>query len=44
MEQSVPKRWHIKFRSLGITEKKTYNKSPKALITAPDNIFWITED
>jgi len=22
MEQSVPKRWHIKFRCLGITQKK----------------------
>jgi hypothetical protein len=26
MEQSVPKRWHIKFRRQGITQKKTYNK------------------
>jgi hypothetical protein len=25
MEQSVPKRWHIKFRPRGITQKKTYN-------------------
>jgi len=25
--QSVPKRQHIKFRSRGITQKKTYNKS-----------------
>jgi len=25
MEQNVPKRRHIKFRSLGITQKKTYN-------------------
>jgi len=25
MEQSVPKRRHIKFRRLGITQKKTYN-------------------
>jgi len=26
MEQSVPKRRHIKFRRRGITEKKAYNK------------------
>jgi len=26
MEQSVPKRQHIKFRRRGITQKKTYNK------------------
>jgi hypothetical protein len=25
MEQSVPKRRHIKFRRLGITQKKSYN-------------------
>jgi hypothetical protein len=25
MEQSVPKRRHIKFRLRGITQKKTYN-------------------
>jgi hypothetical protein len=25
VEQSVPKRWHIKFRSREITQKKTYN-------------------
>jgi len=25
MEQSVPKRWHIKFRCWGITQKKAYN-------------------
>jgi hypothetical protein len=25
MKQSVPKRRHIKFRRLGITQKKTYN-------------------
>jgi hypothetical protein len=25
MEQSVPKRRHIKFRHQGITQKKTYN-------------------
>jgi hypothetical protein len=27
MEQSVPKRRHIKFRRRGITQKKKYNKS-----------------
>ena len=27
MEQSVPKRRHIKFRRRGITQKKTYNKA-----------------
>jgi len=25
MEQGVPKRWHIKFRRLGVTQKKAYN-------------------
>jgi len=25
MEQSIPKRWHIKFRRWGITQKKEYN-------------------
>ena len=25
MEQSVPKRWHLKFRRREITQKKTYN-------------------
>jgi len=25
MEQSVPKRWHIKFRRREITQKKAYN-------------------
>jgi len=25
MEQSVPKRWHTKFRRQGITQKKAYN-------------------
>jgi hypothetical protein len=27
MEQSVPKRRHIKFRRRGIAQKKTYNRS-----------------
>ena len=27
MEQSVPKRRHIKFRRRGITQKKTYNRA-----------------
>jgi hypothetical protein len=27
MEHSVPKRWHIKFRRRGITQKKTYSMS-----------------
>ena len=27
MEQSVPKRRHIKFRRQGITQKKAYNKN-----------------
>jgi hypothetical protein len=29
MEQSVPKRQHIKFRRRGITQKKTYKKERK---------------
>ena len=32
MEQSVPKRRHIKFRRRGITQKKAYNKYFKLLI------------
>jgi len=31
MEQSVPKRRHIKFRRRGITQKKTYNKIARVL-------------
>jgi hypothetical protein len=27
MEQSVPKRWHIKFKRPEITQKKAYNKA-----------------
>jgi hypothetical protein len=32
MEQSVPKRRHIKFRRRGITHKKTYNIRNKAKV------------
>ena len=32
MEQSVPKRRHIKFRRRGITQKKTYNIQNKAKV------------
>jgi len=28
MGQCVPKRWHIKFRRLGITHKKAYKNNP----------------
>jgi hypothetical protein len=28
--QSAPKRWHIKFRCRGITQKKAYNSALKA--------------
>ena len=31
MEQSVPKRPHIKFRRQGITQKKEYNKKQGVL-------------
>jgi len=32
MEQSVPKRRHIKFRRRGITQKKAYNIQNKAKV------------
>jgi hypothetical protein len=32
MEQSVPKRWHIKFRRRGITQKKIYSLSNVKLL------------
>jgi hypothetical protein len=44
MEQSVPKRRHIKFRRRGITQKKTYNKTRYLLrglleVTVTSNII-----
>jgi len=35
MEQSVPKRWHLKFRRRGITQKKAYNNF--STVTPEDN-------
>jgi len=32
MEQSVPKRWHIKFRRRGITQKRARNKVSIGLV------------
>ena len=32
MEHSVPKRWHIKFRRRGITQKKAYNIQNRAKV------------
>ena len=32
MEQSVPKRWHIKLRRRGITQKKAYNTQNTAKV------------
>jgi hypothetical protein len=32
MEQSVPKRQHVKFRRRGITQKKAYNIQNKAKV------------
>ena len=41
MGQSVPKRWHIKFRRRGITQKKAYNKSSFILRIIQDTqIHW----
>ena len=37
MEQSVPKRRHIKFRRQGITQKKTYNKQNTAKVLNQEN-------
>ena len=39
MEQSVPKLWHVKFRSRGITQKKEYNIQNKTEVW---NQEWIT--
>ena len=44
MEQSVPKRRHIKFRRCGITQKKSYNKEIVAICseinTKHTNTVW----
>jgi hypothetical protein len=40
MEQSVPKRRHMKFRHGGITQKKTYNTQNKAKIWNQERV-WI---
>jgi len=37
MEQSVPKRRHIKFRRWGITQKKTYNIQNMAKVWNQEN-------
>jgi len=37
MEKNVPKRWHIKFRRRGITQKKTYNIQNTAKIWNQEN-------
>jgi hypothetical protein len=37
--QSVPKRWHIKFRHRGITQKKAYNRWQDLLICRPTKRF-----
>jgi len=44
MGQSIPKRWHIKFRRQGITQKKTYNIRDTAKVWNQE-LFWaiITE-
>jgi hypothetical protein len=38
MEQSIPKRRHIKFRRRGITQEKTYNEC-EVVYTVDKNIF-----
>jgi hypothetical protein len=48
MEQSVPKRRHIKFRRREITQKKTYNlrlycQSIVCFWRQPGNVFAISE-
>jgi hypothetical protein len=45
MEQSVPKRRHIKFRRRGITQKKTYNvqNTAKVLNQESNDVVWSTE-
>ena len=35
MEQSVPKRRHIKFRRRGITQKEAYNKHSNIYLVIP---------
>jgi len=39
MEQSIPKRRHIKFRRRGITQKKAYNIQNKAKVWNQKHIF-----
>ena len=42
MEQSVPKRRHIKFRRRGITQKKAYNIQNTAKVWNQEFIFTFT--
>jgi len=39
MEQSVPKRRHIKFRRRGITQKKVYSINRLAFITETECVY-----
>jgi len=41
MEQSVPKRRHIKFRRRGITQKKTYNIQNTGKVWNQEFIFLV---
>jgi len=40
--QSVPKRWHIKFRRRGITQKKTYNIQNTAKVLNQEKVLLLT--
>jgi len=43
MEQSIPKRRHIKFRRRGITQKKAYNIQDTAKVWNQE-IAWFVQD
>jgi len=42
--QSVPKRWHIKFRRRGITQKKTYNIQNTAKVCNQEDLIYTSVD
>jgi len=39
--QSVPKRWHIKFRRRGITQKKAYNIQNTAKVSSQESYHFV---
>jgi len=44
IEQSVPKRWHIKFKHRGITQKKPYSIQDRAKVWNQESFFVLSEE